>query len=77
MAPFFSWRQRCRVVAFIIYLLSLFSPSSIQHGAMDSLRANYRYTNLRVGELVDGVLSGSMGIYFVLCVCLSSICSLA
>ena len=52
---FLSWRQRCRVVA-LIYLLSLFSVEHIvwRYG---SLRANYRYTNLRGGELWTG--SGS------------------
>ena len=52
---FLSWRQRCRVVA-LIYLLSRFS---VEHTAWryGSLRANYRYTNLRGGELWTG--SGS------------------
>lgn len=52
---FLSWRQRCRVVA-LIYLLSRFS---VEHAAWryGSLRASYRYTNLRGGELWTG--SGS------------------
>ena len=36
----------------------LFSPSSMQHGAMESRAMDYRYTNLRVGGIVEGSGSG-------------------